>query len=285
MTDNTLYQTLLQRRSIRRYDPRPINAADLHKVSHSNAAIQPFISNINVDMQLHDINHELDLVKLVGAYGHLVSPPHAVLPTSPDEPFALVEQGYRMQQMVIHLYNQGIGSCYLGSIGRQTQIQSRFALPRSNLTGALLAIGYPAEGLPGRTFNTLFRNAIGSNKRLPLEDIFFSGSFDNPTTPPEHLNPLLEAARFAPSAVNAQPWRFLLLDKVLYLFVTRKNKKYGISGQNYALFDGGICMANITLAMQALDINASWLPITEKTNSDMPPCPEQFKPLSRLLFV
>ena len=280
MTDNPLYQSLLQRRSIRRYNAKHLDQADLDKVNDSINAIHPFLSHINVNIQLLNTGQELDLVKLVGAYGHLVTPPHALLPTSPDEPFALVEQGYRMQQIVIHLYEQGIGSCYLGSLGRQSQIQSRFGLPNSNITGALLALGYPAQSSPGRTFNTLFRTAIGSNKRLPLEDIFFSGSFDNRTTPPEHLQPLIQAARFAPSAVNAQPWRFLLLDNTLYLFVTRKNKKYGISGQNYALFDGGICMANITLAMHALGINGRWQPL-EETDADTLACPQNLKPLAK----
>ena len=93
MTTHPLYQTLLQRRSIRRYKPQPLNPADLNRVTSAMETCQPFLPDIKVHIQNHKIAAGLDLVKLLGAYGRLVSPPHALLPTSPDEPFSLVEQG------------------------------------------------------------------------------------------------------------------------------------------------------------------------------------------------
>lgn len=258
MKNDNLMQTLLERRSIRRYQPRPLNNNDrqtVDKIIKNSKALQPsIITSINI----HEINPQINLVSLLGAYGRLVSPPYILLPTTPDDPSALINQGYQMQQIVIHLYQQGIGSCYLGALGSFDRLREQFSLPENVSVGALLAFGYPADSLPGRTFNTLFRSAIGSSRRLPVEKVFFETSFDNPSLPPTNLRSIIDAGRMSPSAVNAQPWRFFHDRDALVLYRKRNNPKYGLSGQDYALFDCGICMANIQLALQAADMPGKW---------------------------
>ncbi len=88
---------------------------------------------------------------------------------------------------------------------------------------------------------------------MSVERIFFRDTFDTPAAPHPELEPFIEAARNAPSAVNAQPWRFLWHGEQLHLFVKRNNPKYGNGASTqYKLFDGGICMGNVTLALEAL---------------------------------
>jgi nitroreductase len=122
----------------------------------------------------------------------------------------------------------------------------------------------------------------GPESRLPVEQIFFDASFDRPAAPPETLAPLIEAARHAPSALNVQPWRFLWHKEQLTLFVQKANPKYG-SGekQAYSFFDGGLCMANLSLAMQALKMSGQWV-LLDEAEADLPSYPETLLPIARL---
>jgi nitroreductase len=96
------------------------------------------------------------------------------------------------------------------------------------------------------------------------------------------LVPLIEAGRRAPSAVNAQPWRFLWRDPQLYLFVTRNNAKYVLkANEPYCLHDGGICMANVALALEALGLSGQWT-LLEGTEPDLPAHPSNLHPLAVL---
>ena len=283
MTETPLYQTLINRRSIRRFAPQRLSAQDRESAACIIREIVPLIPQYDLDIHLRDIGDQIDLVSLLGAYGRLVTPPHVLLPVSPNTSLALIDQGYRMQQVVIRLYQRGIGSCYLGTLKNQETIRSHFNLPENTITGALLVYGYPSQSLPGKTFNRVFRSAMGSNRRLPMQDLFFTDTFDNPSRPPEQLRQILEAGRFAPSAVNAQPWRFLLSDRTLFLFATRENKKYSVSGKNYAFFDSGLCMANISLAMQALNIQGRWH-LIDGSKNDCPDHPQDLIPLAGLII-
>lgn len=47
----------------------------------------------------------------------------------------------------------------------------------------------------------------------PIKNRYSSRAFENQLISQSEVNSLLEAARWAPSAMNAQPWRFLLAQK------------------------------------------------------------------------
>jgi len=131
--------------------------------------------------------------------------------------------------------------------------------------------------------NSLMRSVPMGNTRLPLNQLFFQETFDLPTNPPDHLSPILSAARFSPSAVNAQPWRFLWRDGGLHLFVKRYNSKYGPGeGQAYRFYDGGICMANIKLALKALNIKGKWILYSHE--HEAPDHPPNLEPLAKITF-
>ena len=125
--------------------------------------------------------------------------------------------------------------------------------------GALLLYGREATDWPGRALNRTLRGSVGATNKRPVDKLCCVDSFARAGLPPDELLPLLEAARSAPSASNAQPWRFLWRQGVLHLYVTRRNLRYGLGPtQNYRLYDGGICMANVALALRAMGRAGKW---------------------------
>jgi nitroreductase len=252
------YQAIITRHSTRRYAERPLEDEPLARVRDLLAEVQPLVPANRCVMQLHHRGPEEDLSQAIGQFGRIVVAPHYLVPYGLDDRHLWADLGYRVEQVAVGLTARGVASCYLGCLGRQAEVRAYFALPEGARVAALLAFGYPSEALTGRTINTVMRRVVGAQNKRPVEEIFFRETFQHPAAPPPALARIVEAARRAPSAVNAQPWRLLWREGTLYLFVQRSPKYGDGAGQDYRLHDGGVCMANVSLALRALDRAGAW---------------------------
>jgi len=279
-----LYHAILNRRSVRRYDRTTLDTGMIGRVQHLIESTEPLIPENHFDVRYHDgMLIDKDFISSMGAYGYIVTPPHALAPYIIGNHYPLVDLGYRVEQIVVRLAGLGIGTCYIGTLYREEANRARLDLPVDSRCGALLAFGHPASSNTGRALNSLMRSVPRGNTRLPMNLLFYQGTFDHPTHPPDDLFPILSAARFSPSAVNAQPWRFLWHEGELHIFVKRYNQKYGLGpGQAYRYYDGGICLANIKLALNALELKGEW--ILHGQGYDIPDHPSTLEPLAKLVY-
>ncbi len=279
-----LYEAILARRSVRRYDKALLEQSMLTQVREIISRTVPLIPENRYEATLRDVAVGEDLVRDLGAYGRIVSPPHYLTPYMLGQEYVLEDLGYRAEQIAVHLTAMGIGTCYVGALRREAEVRSRFNLPEEARVGAFLIFGRPSTTFGGRAVNRLMRAAAGASRKLPVERLFFQDTFDNPATPATDIAPLIEAAQHSPSAVNAQPWRFLQRDGQLYLFVTRDSRRYGRGPQeHYCFYDGGIAMANITLAMEALGMRGQWM-MLGRAEPQIPRHPTNLHPLATLVM-
>jgi nitroreductase len=276
------YEAILARRSVRRYDRAPLDEQTLAQVREIVDGVRPLVPENRFYAILRDVPPGADLVTLLGAYGRVVNPSYYVVPCVGGQEYPLVDAGYRAEQIAVHLTALGIGSCFVGALGREAEVQALHGLPETSRIGAFLAFGRPSTTLGGEATNRLLSLAAGASRKRSARDIFFDASFENPAIPPQPIAPLIEAARRAPSAVNAQPWRFLWLEESLYAFVTRNNLRYRGAGEHYCFHDGGTAMANVTLAMDALGWDGQWTLLKEGEPHGLTP-PAYLHPLAKLL--
>lgn len=254
-----LYQAVLARRSVRRYDKAPLDEATLARVRDIAAGVRPLAAGNRFAAQLESTVPGQDLVADLGGYGRLVNPPHYLVPYVLGDDHPLTDLGCRVEQVAVRLVGLGLGSCFVGCASREAAVRARFGLPEAARVAAFLVFGWPSGTAGGRAVNAVMRLGARATRKLPVERIFFQERFDRPATPPAGLQPLLEAARRAPSADNTQPWRFLWQGGRLHLFVRRRNTFYGFRVPvRYALHDGGTCLGNMVLAMEALGIQGRW---------------------------
>jgi len=279
-SENPLFQAILARRSTRRYDRTPLEPPTLAQVEQIIAGVQPLVPQNRFAAPLCAVQGEA-LATLLGAYGRLVSPSHVLAPHAIGAAHVLTDLGYRSEQIAVRLTGLGIGSCYIGALSREDAARASAGLPAEARIAAFLIFGRPATAWGDRAINSLLHRPSGGD-RMPVERIFFVGDFGHPAAPPPALAPLIQAGQRAPSAVNAQPWRFLWRAPLLYLCVTRHNPRYVLpANQPYALHDGGICMANIALALEALEMAGQWT-LLEGTEPDLPEWPSNLHPLAVL---
>ena len=281
-TDPDLYDAILARRSTRRYAPAPLDAAAMGQVQEIVSGAVPLVPANHFGTITRTTSPAENLVTYLGAYGRLLSPPHYLVPYLVGQDHPLTDLGYRVQQLAVRLTGLGIGPCFVGSLGREQDVVARFKLPAKARIGAFLIFGWPATSLGGRAVNSIIRIASGATNKLSAEQIFLDGSFANAVAPPSDLAPLVEAARNAPSAVDAQPWRLLWQGGRLYLFVKRQNLRYGGGPRGeYRLHDGGTCMANVSLALEALGRAGRWR-LFAGTEPEIPDYPADLQPLAVL---
>lgn len=255
-----VFQAILNRHSVRRYRATPLNKTALSQIDDIVAQAQPLVSRNRFMIMRRDVMTGEDLIAAMGGYGRILSPPHFLLPYIVGENHPLIDLGYRMEQIAIHMVQLGISLCFIGSLGRESDVRIRFRLLRNAQIAAFLIFGYPAETLADRTINAALRRRQHANIKLAADRIFFIDTFDEPQTPPKSIVRLIEAGRLAPSANNTQPWRFLWKNQQLHLYVRENNPRYGKQThlQQYRFFDAGTCMANITLAMNAAGMKGKW---------------------------
>jgi nitroreductase len=283
-THPNLYETVLSRRSVRRYDKEPLDESTLDLVRRIIADAQPLVPENRFHVLLYDAPSGVDLTQELGGYGRIVNPPHYMLPYVLGQEHQLVDAGYRVQQIAVGLASLGIGSCFIGALTREARVRSRYELPDGSRIGAFLVFGRPSANLGGRATNQLLRVVAGANRKHSAREIFFAGSLENPSDPPRPLAPLIEAARQAPSAVNAQPWRFLWAEERLHVFVTRNNRRYrGGAQEHYCFHDTGAAMANVSLAMEALGIKGQWRLLAGK-GPHIPEHPPHLLPVATLVI-
>ena len=253
-----LYQAIMERRSVRRYEDEPLSENTLEQVRDIVSDTVPLIPGNAFDAPIRDYSPSDEGLVLRSAYGRFMTPPHVMVPYMVGKDHPLTDLGYRVEQIVVRLTALDIGTCYIGALGAEDSLRPRFGLPDGARIGATVFFGRAASGVGG-TVSALARTLAGGRKRMALDEIFFDGDFDHPSTPPSEIAPFVEAGRWAPSALNAQPWRFLWREGRLLLFVTRGTLKYlGGERRQYPLYDGGICMANVGLALEALDMKGHW---------------------------
>jgi hypothetical protein len=277
-----LYQAIINRHSTRRFREEPVEDEMLRKIDDITAHVQPLTAENRFRVMRRDVVSGEDLIAAMGGYGRVISPPHFIMGYIIGDRAPLVDLGFRMEQIAVHMVELGISTCFIGSLGRETDVRVRFHLNRDARTGAFLIFGYPAESITGRTLNAVIRTAARGSGKLAAGDIFHNGSFDHPGAPPKDLIKIIEAGCQAPSANNAQPCRLLWQEDTLYLFVKKENTRYGKTvTQDYRYFDAGAYMANVSMAMGTQDMLGDW-ELLKTSNLGIPDHPESLEALAKL---
>jgi len=218
MEDQRLFKAILERYSVRQYKQEELSPDRLAHVDEIIQQLKPLAAGNVVKFQRINGISAVDLLVAQGPYGAFVSSSHVILPYTLSKTAPLVEVGFQVQQLVVRMYQAGLGSCYLGTASRERSVIRHFDLPADSVMGATLIFGLPKKE-DTRNIANYFRKPGYRTKRKAYEEFFSMHVYGNPSVVPDRYEKIFSAARRAPSAVNAQPWQFVLEENTLYLFV------------------------------------------------------------------
>jgi nitroreductase len=178
MENKNLYETIFKRKSIRQYDPTPLDGDILTEIMAHTGALKPLYDGINVEIKLLS---QKDVKSLFQAKA-----PHYLAVFSEAKDGYLANAGFMLQQMDLFFSANGIGSCWQGIPKPTKEILNRSKFEFI----ILLAFGRPRERLHRESVSDFKRKPFGGITNLKVADSF------------------MEPAQLAPSAMNRQPWFF-----------------------------------------------------------------------------
>ena len=165
-------EVIRKRKSIRKYEPTPLDTDVLEKVEEQLKKVTPLYPNIRYSIEIASKTRGLFNIKA----------PHYLIFGSEEKNGSFENIGFIGQQLDLFFSESGIGACWLGASKPQEKEVS--ALP----CVICMSFGKPAE--------PVYRN-LADFKRKSLIEIS-EGNDDR-----------LEAPRLAPSGMNKQNWYFI----------------------------------------------------------------------------
>ena len=191
------------------------------------------------------------LARYAGLYGLVQGAPYllaGLLPEATD--LARLDLGHVLEQVVLEATRLGLATCWITGSYRPDQATRAIETAPGEIVAAVVALGYPRTDRWARLHDSAVRRLASGHRRRPLERLVHAGRWGQPWSP-EQAEPalveILESARLAPSAGNAQPWRFVVRTGELALALIKP-----------APIDGGIVMAHVALVAADLGLPGRW---------------------------
>ena len=213
---NRLSDTIKGRKSVRSYDGTPLSAEHRKNIEEYIKNIpNPF--NIPVEFMLLDAK-EYGLSSPVLSGEELY-----VIGKVAKKPYADVAFGYSFEKLVLYAWTLGIGTVWIGGTMKRNVFEEAAGLKEGEMMPCISPLGYPAKKRSLK--EAMMRKGIGADNRISADKLFFDGTWGQPYDPDKDIAEILEMVRWAPSAVNKQPWRIIYRDGI-YHFYEKKDKGY-----------------------------------------------------------
>ena len=240
-----LTELVMQRKSVRSFDGVPLRADDREKLGAYLAGLQtPF--DIPMEFRILD-------AKAQGLSSPVVTGTDLYAAGKLRRgAMAEVAFGYAFETFILYAMSLGVGTVWIAGTMDRPAFERAMALADGEFLPAVTPLGYPAKKRALR--DAAMRRVIHADSRLPFETLFFRDGFDRPITPEdagEH-RAALELVRWAPSAVNKQPWRIVLCGDTFHFY--KKRSLPADARGDVQKLDIGIALAHLALALEAQGI-------------------------------
>lgn len=257
---DNIEKLIRERRSVRTFDDKKLSAEDKEKLCDYIKTINnPY--NLPVEFKLIE-NMSTPVVVGTDLY---------VAAKMKDTPDMSVAYGYSFEKMVLFALSLGIGTVWIGGTMDRASFEKAINLSDDEVMPCISPLGYIAKKMSLR--ETMMRKGVKANERLPLEEIAYKNSFENPLTKKDldKLTLPLEMVRFAPSAVNKQPWRMVVTDDAVHFYLKRSKGFKATSKLDMQKIDIGIALCHFELTANEIGISTEFVvenPNIECKNSE-----------------
>ena len=241
-----LMKNIIDRKSVRTYDGRDLNSDD-------RRAVEEFIGDIPNPFDI-PVKFVLLDAKEKGLSSPVLSGEKLyVAGLVEKKPYADVAYGYSFEKLVLFARSLGIGTVWIGGTMKRERFEEAAGKKENEMMPCVSPLGYPAEKRGIK--EVMMRKGIGADNRYALEKLIFDGSWNTPLADHKDMEDCLEMVRWAPSAVNKQPWRLIKKDNVWH-FYEKKDKGY-VSDATGDLqkIDVGIALCHFCMALEEKGIS------------------------------
>ncbi|MDY3007123.1 nitroreductase [Anaerococcus sp. AGMB00486] len=218
--------------------------------------IYEYVTDIKAGLYEEDLSFEISkdgeglYEKLNGKAGYkgvmIKAPIYVGLDVKNHNQKALVKGAYGLEELITKLSEIGLASCWISVVdASEDDLNSAFLDSKGNIK-SILAVG---EALNEEVREHRFDDRKGINEFVFIDDLNHKASVEE--IEQRGMDDLFSYLRFAPSSYNSQPWRFVLVDNLVKLYLEDYKDESN-------LVDAGIVMYYFDQLTKDLSINSSW---------------------------
>jgi len=235
------------RRSRRRFDSTELESSSLAQLETVCREFRPFPS---AHAELVTQSPDRILKGAIGPYGKVKGAPALVAFIGDmDDPYIQEKVGYLGEGIILEATAMDLATCWVGGFFRPKVAASVVAAAPNERVLAVTPVGHAVRD---PTWEERIMTGFGRNhQRKPLAELVTG--LDQ-TELPHWMKSALEAARFAPSAINRQPWRFYVEPHSITVSVDNPRFDFGVSKR----LDCGIAMMHIEVAALDCGMQGRW---------------------------
>lgn len=154
-------------------------------------------------------------------YGYLQGKADYLVVLMTKQKNSALSAGFALSHLSLELTRLGLENCIVSGTFRRKELMRSISLQVGEVIPAVIFYGYGAErqGLVEKGVKKVF-----PRRRKEFKDLFFQQNFDYQITKvlePE-LMEALKAMRSAPSSINSQPWRVVIENDDLHIYMMNK---------------------------------------------------------------
>lgn len=219
--------------SVRDYSEKPISENLKNEIISYFPNSKNLLENIKTDIKFLNNSEVYNTLNGKAGYnGIMINAPHYIIIYSEKADNYIENSGYRASDIILKATDLGLNTCFITMSDRK-EISKILNIPEGMEITALIALGYKDKDLKnvsndtkaGGNYSKANVNIADNTPsyRKDLEELVFSESFGNSATLDELMNigifEPLRTVLFAPSALNSQPWRFILKGGKVFIAV------------------------------------------------------------------
>ncbi|MBQ8141237.1 MAG: nitroreductase family protein [Clostridia bacterium] len=244
---DNMEKLVCERRSVRTFDGRELTADDKEKLC-------AFIETID---NPYGLPIEFKLLPKMGC--PVVAGTELYIGAKmKDSPHLNEAFGYAFEKLVLYAQSLGIGTVWIGGTMDRGAFEKAMELSEDEVMPCVSPLGYPAKKMSVR--EKMMRKGVKADSRFSFEEITFWNSFDTPLTSDAagKLFLPIETVRLAPSAVNKQPWRIVVMDGTSHFYLQR-SRNFNGGRIDMQKIDMGIALCHFELTAKEQGISTEFV--------------------------
>ncbi len=253
-------------KSVRNFKETAVETEKLSEIDAFIGDCKKLVSEIKIETKFFAGEDSYKrLYGVAGYQGVMIEAPNYLVLLSEKHPQSIENAGYVGERAILKARDLGVDSCWV-SYTDGNMIKSVLGIESDKDVVALIALGYssPNKKIEGatKTGENYSKSQVSisqdSSERIGVEEMVFIDKWGNSATP-EALEEraLLDAfsyARMAPSALNKQPWRFIVDGGRVILAINNENYE----GSYVNRIDAGIVMLYFGVILDVTMFDSKW---------------------------
>lgn len=260
---------IMNSKSVRSFKEKEVEAKNFDEIKKYIETAKVLVPGIETEVKFYNKNEVFDKLEgLAGYNGFLVDAPHYMFLLSEKKDNYIENAGYIAENARLKGVELNIDSCWI-TFEDGKKIIDNIGIVTDKELVAIVAFGYSDEGKKkvlkatktgGNYSQSEMEKAVAepASDRKAIEEIVFVDKWSQPADIEDLENrALLDAfsyARLAPSALNKQPWRFIVDGGKIVLAVD-KEVKDGYEGKIAA----GVVMLYFGLIVDSTLMDSKWV--------------------------